>query len=115
MMTPSPGSSIYSDHFLNLTNSTPNSIAASPAAFIAASDTGHLSPGSGMYKMGSSAGSLYSNTGSDAESDVDNCTASKMGDIMDAEVFGVPDLDIIAQVLFNHPTIQAVMASTNHP
>lgn len=82
---------------------------ASPTA----SDASHFSPGRGMYKM-SGAGSVYSYTGSDAESDVDNCSVGKMGDVTDDQVSGDPDLDIIAQVLYNHPTIQAVMASTNN-
>lgn len=57
-------------------------------------------------------GSVASNhTGSD-DSDSDNCSPQKMG-----TAAGLPenleneDFDFIAKVLYNHPTIQAVMAN----
>ena len=46
-------------------------------------------------------------SGSDAESDIDNCSASKLAEALDES----QDLDVIAQVLYSHPTIQAVMAN----
>ncbi len=50
-------------------------------------------------------------SGSDAESDIDNCTASKLAE---AALDESQDLDVIAQVLYSHPTIQAVMANADN-
>ena len=61
----------------------------------------------------SNMGSVTSNfTGSDEESDEDNCAPSKMVNGRNPiEAPNEEDFDIIAKVLYNHPTIQAVMAN----
>ena len=65
-----------------------------------------------MYNIGS----VTSNyTGSDADSDSDNCTPQKMmgsggNPTLESDVLE-EDFDFIAKVLYNHPTIQAVMAN----
>ena len=68
------------------------------------------------YNIGS-VSSTY--TGSDPDSDSDNCNAQKMA--APSEIGPVPssgmddvldeDFDFIAKVLYNHPAIQAVMAN----
>ena len=79
----------------------------SPAASCASYQTDVPSPN--MYNLGS----VTSNyTGSDAESDSDNCNSSKMNNGAPSDVLeGSEDFDFIAKVLYNHPTIQAVMAN----
>ena len=50
-------------------------------------------------------GSIYSNYGSeDPESDSDNCSPQKLDPQLEDQ-----DFDHIAKILYNHPTIQAVM------
>ena len=62
-------------------------------------------------------GSVSSNyTGSDPDSDSDNCNPQKMGvpsaGVEDHQVLPEDqDFDFIAKVLYNHPAIQAVMAN----
>ena len=43
----------------------------------------------------------------ETESDSDNCSPQKMA----SALMGDEDFDYIAKVLFNHPTIQAVMGA----
>jgi len=99
MMTPSPEvASLYNDPYMNM-----GSNCYSPAASTTSYQTGTSSPA--MYNIGS----VTSNcTGSDPDSDSDNCASKKLGpeNLEENE-----DLDFIAKVLYNHPTIQAVMAN----
>lgn len=79
----------------------------SPAASTASYQTEVPSPAA--YNIGSVTSNCT--TGSD-DSDSDNCTPQKMGDSVPSEGLEVnDDFDFIAKVLYNHPTIQAVMAN----
>lgn len=86
----------------------------SPAA---TSSSSNESPAPNTYNIGS-VSSNY--TGSDPDSDSDNCNPQKMraetevpsSGIQNNEVLAEDqDFDFIAKVLYNHPAIQAVMAN----
>jgi len=107
-ITPSPeGFPMYSDPCMNLGHS--------PAA---TSSSSTESPAPNTYNIGS-VSSNY--TGSDPDSDSDNCNPQKMGassaevpssGVQNNEVLAEDqDFDFIAKVLYNHPAIQAVMAN----
>lgn len=79
---------------------------SSPAASTASYQTEAPSPAS-AYNIGSVTSHC---TGSDADSDSDNCTPQKLG-VPSEGLESNDDFDFIAKVLYNHPTIQAVMAN----
>jgi len=104
MMTPSPeGASVSNDPCMQYGG------CHSPATSYASSYQAEV-PSPNMYNIGS----VTSNyTGSDADSDSDNCSPDKLGTAggnQDSNVLD-EDFDFIAKVLYNHPTIQAVMAN----
>jgi len=101
-MTPSPGaSSVSSDPYMNLRD--PYSPASSTMY-----QNEVYSPN--FYNIGSVCSATTNS--SDNESDSDNCSPQKLNTDAGSEVLeGSEDFDFIAKVLYNHPTIQAVMAN----
>lgn len=99
MATPSPAASLFGDPFLNsgdVQQQQQNNMQSTYGY--------HYSPNAHNGSVSSYGDSVSGNGSDDADSETDNCLAHPLD--------GNPELDFFAQVLYNHPAIQAVMAST---